>query len=315
MPMASLMSPRRLHCSGEEIKDALLRFAGLLAAVALAWLPVLGMTEESASTADSAPPPLTPYQRRAIREIESSMMPIAGNCFEMGTMSREVERIFGVLRMRAKPVPRGNVCLKNYRIGAVEITQGQWLALMGDNPSFYRHCGARCPVERVSWDDVQIFIELLNRLSGAHYRLPTDAEWEFAARGKKSTDFSTGKCITSLQANFDGTQDFIECDTRDPDDPARTRGMPLPVASFEPNAYGLYDMHGNVAEWMLDCWQAPIKERWPGNLPLDLPECTDRVVRGGGWSSAQISVRSSARDRGDAASRFSSVGFRLVREK
>lgn len=287
--------------------SALMALAGL--AVAEEPLPD-GVVQSSVSPAAS----LTPAQLAAIAEIEKSLVPIKGECFDMGKTSRRVIQHIDTLKMRKKAEPRGRVCVKDFLIAATEATQSQWSALMSGNPSYFRRCGATCPVENVSWDDVQVFLRALNAASGGRYRLPTEAEWEFAARGRRSTDFSNGECISSVEANFDGRFDLIECDPRAPEDPSRTRGKPLPVASFAPNRYGLHDVHGNVAEWTQDCWNMSVKEGIPGNDAVISGDCSLRGLRGGGWSNPQLAVRSAARSQAAAAARLPSVGFRLVRD-
>ena len=298
---------------------ALLRFARFCGSLAILMMASLAFAEEPlpaavAQSTIAVATPLTPRQLAAIVEIEQSLVKISGDCFDMGKVSRRVARHFETLKTRKKDEARGRVCLKDFLVGATEVTQGQWSALMSRNPSYFKRCGANCPVERVSWDDVQVFLEALNVAGGGRYRLPTEAEWEFAARGRRATDFSNGDCISAVQANFDGRHDLLECDDRDPSDAARMRNKPLPVASFEPNRFGLYDVHGNVAEWMQDCWSIAVKEGIPGNEAVISGDCSLRALRGGGWSNPQLSVRSAARSQAAAWNRSSSVGFRLVRD-
>ncbi len=282
-----------------------------MASVAYAEEPLPEAVAQSTIVAATS---LTPRQSAAVAEIEKSLVKISGDCFEMGKVSRRVAKHFETLKTRKKDEARGRVCLKDFHVGATEVTQGQWSALMSRNPSYFKRCGANCPVERVSWDDVQVFLGALNQAGGGGYRLPTEAEWEFAARGRRSTDFSSGDCISSVQANFDGRHDLLECDERDPADPARMRSKPLPVGSFEPNRFGLFDVHGNVAEWIQDCWATSVKEGIPGNEAVISGDCSLRGLRGGGWSNPQLSVRSAARSQAAAWNRSSSVGFRLVRD-
>jgi len=141
-----------------------------------------------------------------------------------------------------KPVHR--VYISSFQMGKYEVTQSQWESVMGSNPSSFK--GANRPVEQVSWDDVQKFIRKLNSQTGDHFRLPTEAEWEYAVRAGTTTPFSTGRCISTSEANYDGHYLYSGCPK------GESRGKTLPVGSFSPNEFGLYDMHGNVREWVQD---------------------------------------------------------------
>ena len=131
-------------------------------------------------------------------------------------------------------------------VGRYEVTQGQWRALMGNNPSGFHACGDNCPVENVSWNDAQKFVKELGAMTGQRYRLLTEAEWEYAARAGTGTPFSTGETISRDQANFNGNST----------DNGRAKNLyrvkTTPVGSFAANAFGLHDMHGNVWEWVQD---------------------------------------------------------------
>ncbi len=184
---------------------------------------------------------------------------------------------------------------QGFWMGKYEVTQGEWEAVMGENPSDFADCGARCPVERVSWHDVQEFIGRLNVQesgSGYAYRLPTEAEWEYAARAG-----TTGARYGELDAIawWDGN----------------SRGRVHPVGEKRANAWGLHDMLGNVWEWTAD---------WYGEYPLG--QVTDptgpstgsyRAVRGGSWSYGAWIVRSALRGYDSPGGRYNTLGFRLVR--
>ena len=123
-----------------------------------------------------------------------------------------------------------------------EVTQGQWKTVMGENPSNFYDCGNDCPVENVSWEDAQIFINVLNQTGTGTYRLPTEAEWEYACRAGTTTRYYTGDLETDLdRAGWYHTN---------------TGSKPHSVGGKEPNAFGLYDMHGNVLEWCEDDWHS-----------------------------------------------------------
>ena len=184
---------------------------------------------------------------------------------------------------------------EGFWMGKYEVTQGEWEAVMGSNPSHFDDCGPRCPVESVSWEDAQEFIQKLNEResgSGYQYRLPSEAEWEYAARAG-----TTG-------ARY-GELDEIGWNL------ANSGAETHPVGMKRANAWGLHDVLGNVWEWTAD---------WYGTYPTG--SVTDpggpstgshRVNRGGGWSSSASGVRSAARNYSSPGRRYHSVGFRLVR--
>ena len=186
------------------------------------------------------------------------------------------------------------------------VTQGQWKSVMGSNPSHFTECGGDCPVEQVSWNEVQDFIGKLNRQEGTDkYRLPTEAEWEYAARAGTTTPFNTGNCLSTEQANYNGNYPLTGCPK------GQYREKTVRVGSFAPNAWGLYDMHGNVWQWCQD---------WHGDYPSG--SVTDptgpssgsyRVFRGGSWYNIVDFCRSANRDGSTQDSRGNGIGFRLAR--
>ncbi len=194
---------------------------------------------------------------------------------------------------------------KGFYMQATEVTQKQWKAVMGDNPSQFKECGEDCPVEMVSWNEIQVFLEKLNNLEKSNrYRLPTEAEWEYAARAGTTTPFSFGDCLKTDQASYNGTIPTTGCPK------GKSNKSTRPVASFPPNAWGLYDMHGNVWEWCQD-WYG----KYPPNSVVDPTgpkEGTDRINRGGGWSSRAGSCRSASRYYNYPDYWENGVGFRLV---
>lgn len=188
---------------------------------------------------------------------------------------------------------------KPFDLGIYPVTQSLWQAVMRNNRSRFK--GPDLPVENVSWNDAQEFIKELNRMAGENaYRLPTEAEWEYACRAGTTTPFWTGENITTDQANFNGEGLANGVD----------RHKTTPVAMFKPNPWGLYDMHGNVLEWVQDRY---------GDYPAG--SVTDplsgggsyRVCRGGSWLYEPGSVRAAYRDRGSPGDGGSYLGFRLLR--
>jgi formylglycine-generating enzyme required for sulfatase activity len=170
---------------------------------------------------------------------------------------------------------------KNYEIGKYEVTQAQWRSVMDGNPSKFGKCGDNCPVEKVSWDDVQSYIQILNAKTGRQYRLPTEEEWEFA-------------CYGGIQSTYCGGNDVDKVAWTEDKGNEQTHQ----VGQKQANGYGLYDMSGNVMEWTNDCWE--------GN-------CSLRVFRGGSWLNSPRDARVSYRIMFITSIRNSSGGFRLAR--
>ena len=193
---------------------------------------------------------------------------------------------------------------RSFYLGTTEVTQGQWLQVMEENPSFLE--GDELPVETVTWEQA---VEFCRRLSGIEqhtYRLPTEAEWEYACRAGTATPFSTGDTISAADANYDARKTYGNGVA------GAFREASTPVASFPPNAWGLHDMHGNVWEWCSDWFgEYPASEITD---PKGAEEGTTRVVRGGCWINDPAICRSA--NRGDTVpiSWNFHFGFRVVRE-
>jgi formylglycine-generating enzyme required for sulfatase activity/tRNA A-37 threonylcarbamoyl transferase component Bud32 len=192
---------------------------------------------------------------------------------------------------------------KGFWMAQTECTQGQWEALMGSNPSRFK--GATRPVEQVSWDDTRAFIAKLNQNTtlpaGWKFALPSEAQWECACRAGTPTAFAFGASLTSQQANFNGTYPYG----------TSTKGPNLqgtaPVGSYQPNGWGLYDMHGNVWEWCGD-WYA--EEQFGGVDPTGAASGANRVERGGSWFSSAADCRAALRGSDGPSNRIDDLGFR-----
>ncbi len=200
---------------------------------------------------------------------------------------------------------------KPFYIGQFEVTQQDWRAVMGTSPSTFKDCGARCPVESVTFEEVQQFIEKLNgrRPAGGpslRYRLPTEAEWEYACRAGTTGPFSTGENITTAQANYNGKFPYNAAAASD------YKQKPTPVGSFPLNPWGLADMHGNVWEWTAD-WYATYRDSSVDGIdPHGPPSGDKRVIRGGSWYFDANSARCGLRYTHAPKDKGFSLGFRLA---
>lgn len=187
---------------------------------------------------------------------------------------------------------------KAFYMGKYEVTQEQWVAVMGKNPSRFEN--PKNPVESVSWPDVQEFIDRLNaREGGKHYRLPTEAEWEYAVRAGTTTKYFFGD-DKELLAQYGWY--------------AKNSGNRThPVGQLKPNPWGLYDVYGNVWEWLQDLYDENYYQYSPDIDPPGPSEGINRAVRGGGWNVIARFCRSANRDWYAPDNRLGRLGFRLVR--
>jgi eukaryotic-like serine/threonine-protein kinase len=193
---------------------------------------------------------------------------------------------------------------KGFWMGKYEVTQAQWKAVMGSNPSVFK--GDNLPVENLSWNDCQEFIKKLNARGEGRFRLPTEAEWEYACRAGTTTPFYFGSTISTDQVNYDGIQGVYGAGRK-----GVFRRQTTDVGSFEANAWGLYDMHGNVWEWCQDRYG--VYSSGTVTDPMGATSDRRRVLRGGGWNSAPVGCRSANRGRHPPATRSDDYGLRVVR--
>ncbi len=196
------------------------------------------------------------------------------------------------------------ILTRGFYMQTTPVTQGQWKAVMGNNPSHFKDCGDDCPVENVSWNDAQEFIKELSRMTGKEHRLPTEAQWEYACRAGTDTAYNWGDDADCSKANY-GNGWSSECKGTNP-------GKTMPVGSFPPNAWGLYDMHGNVWEWCQD-WYGDYPD---GTIkdPVGPENGRSRVRRGGSWGNGAGGLRSAYRSIYSPGGRSINLGFRLLRE-
>ncbi|MDP1992778.1 MAG: SUMF1/EgtB/PvdO family nonheme iron enzyme [Syntrophales bacterium] len=234
----------------------------------------------------------TPSERKEavtdpIKAIEFVL--IKGGCFQMGDLFGDGQ---------ADEKPDHAVCVGDYYLGKYEVTQGQWQSVMGNNPSFFKDCGEKCPVEQVSWNDIQEFIKKLNSRTKKNYRLPTEAEWEFAARNRGMKEKYAG---TSSDGEV-GKYAWYS---------ANSNGRTHPTGEKQPNRLGLYDMTGNVWEWCQDWYGEKYYSQSPGKNPPGPQSGMRRVLRGGAWLFEPAGIRAATRYGLTPASRSDLYGFRL----
>ena len=209
-----------------------------------------------------------------------------------------------------KPQHRVHIT-KPFYLGKYPVTQEEWENLMGNNPSYFKNAGKRAPVEQVTWNDCQDFIKKLNQKEGKTYRLPREAEWEYAARGSTgkvgelSRTTPSGNSIYTFGDDVSNLEDYAWYDENSND-------TTHPVGEKKPNSWGLYDMMGNVWEWCEDWYDAEYYKNSPVDDPKGSEEGGNRSLRGGSWISGGGDSRLSNRGSFNPAYRIITGGFRLV---
>jgi formylglycine-generating enzyme required for sulfatase activity len=224
------------------------------------------------------------------------LIPLSAGTFAMGSNSDDP----------AEKPPHRVAIGQPFAIGKYEVTVEQWnacadagactrIAIDGNPPN-------NAPMRNVSWDDAQVYVKWLSKVGGKAYRLPTEAEWEYAARGGTSTVYWWGDQMKKGNA-----------DCKDCGDPWSTDG-PVAVGSFAANPYGLFDMNGSVWEWVADCWHSSYKSAPADGRVWDDPACSVRVIRGGSWREGAPYMQSATRFKYSASVRQSQNGFRVARD-
>ena len=251
-----------------------------------------------------------------LKQIENK-----ANCSNVDVFSSKC-KIINTVKMQFVQIPRGEFMMgcspedsecyddekprhkvkitQAFFLGTTEVTQGQWRSVMGNNPSYFGNCGDNCPVENVSWNDAQDFIKKLCQKEGLNpckYRLPTEAEWEYSARAGSSTTYYWGNRMDGSYAWYDGN----------------SGGKTHEVGTRKPNAWGLYDMTGNVWEWVQDWYDSGYYGKGDALDPRGASSGSDRVERGGSWGSGAGSCRTSYRFVNAPDVRNFFLGFRLAR--
>ena len=241
-------------------------------------------TSVGPATADDWP--ITPPD--PLKPIE--MVLVKGGCYSMGDTS-------GAGAGDEKPVHE--VCVKDFYLGKYPVTQMQWTGTMGTNPSREPSCGMTCPVENVSWDEVQKFIGKLNQRTGKAYRLPTEAEWEFAARSGGKKEEWAGTSSEKDLAEYAWYYNNAAFQTH-------------PVGQKKPNGLGLFDMTGNVWEWMADWYDEAYYVKSPRNDPQGAAAGRKRSLRGGYWGDLPSFVRATRRIGLVPSAQGGGYGFRVA---
>ena len=247
--------------------------------------------------------PTTRNLPQPIQQLINDLVAVQGGTFTMGSPNTEADR--------SGDEYQHQVTLSSFYIGKYPVTQAQWQAIMGSNPSKFK--GDNLPVESVSWDDIQVFLTKLNTLysppsggqGGGFFRLPTEAEWEYAARGGHKSSFNKGG-----QGGFKyaGSNNIDEVAWYDKNSGNKTH----PVGQKKPNELGIYDMSGNVWEWCQDWYDGNYYKNSPANNPTGQISGSFRVLRGGGWIFNAQYCRSAARIFITISSLIYGSGFRLV---
>ncbi|WP_375496380.1 formylglycine-generating enzyme family protein [uncultured Nostoc sp.] len=234
-------------------------------------------------------------------DVTLDMVAIKSGSFIMGSPAGEKGRT-------SSESPQHSVTLAGFFMGKYEVTQAQYQAIMGNNPASFK--GETRPVEQVSWNDAVEFCQKLSQMTGRNYRLPSEAEWEYACRAGTTTPFYFGETITADLVNYDATSTYASAPK------GEYRQQTTPVGSFPPNAFGLYDMHGNVWEWCQDTWHDSYQGA-PNNGSAWVDNGNDnqtRLLRGGSWINNPEDCRSAYRNNNDLSRgrHIDDIGFRIV---
>jgi formylglycine-generating enzyme required for sulfatase activity len=218
------------------------------------------------------------------------MVDLPGDTFVMGSNDDPTEQ------------PAFRVAVPPFALGRRPVTVGEWKRCVAAKACAYEPNGEDdMPVYNLSWNDAQQYVAWLSSITGSRYRLPTEAEWEYAARGGKTTRYWWGNQLVAGKANCKGCGE-----ASDPQ-------QPMKAGSFAPNPFGLYDMTGGVTQWTSDCWHKNYRGAPNDGSAWDAPNCRERVLRGGSWRNGPDYSRASSRDRYDAGVRYLTHGLRVAR--
>ncbi len=217
------------------------------------------------------------------------MVFVKGNCFEMGDTFNEGQQ---------NEMPPHEVCIDDFYMAESEVTQLLWAKIMNDNPSGFKDC-SQCPVENISWHQTQIFIGKLNNITKKTFRLPSEAEWEYAARSGGKQERWSGINEQTALPHFSWYG-------------ANSARQTHPVMQKKPNALGLYDMTGNVWEWIQDWHNDDYYQKSPKTNPAGPSQGVSKGLRGGSWFFTPMGIRTTVRAASGPDHRFFDIGFRLA---
>jgi eukaryotic-like serine/threonine-protein kinase len=236
------------------------------------------------------------------KDVGLKMVKIPAGKFLMGSPATEKDR-------QNDESPQHQVSVSEFYLGQTLVTQAQWLAIMGNNPA-YAQGNDKLPVEKVSWLDAMNFCRKLSQKTGKTYRLPSEAEWEYACRAGSTTPFAFGETITPAVVNYDGESSDGKAAK------GKYKHKTTPVGSFPLNLFGLSDLHGNLWEWCLDEWVDSYKGALnDGSARGDIHSRDGkkrRLLRGGTWGYDASYCRSANRENIAASYRNGLIGFRVV---
>ena len=271
------------------------------------------MTPQQVATAQERAAAWRPGANRAagtrFRDCDEcpELVVVPAGSFKMGSPESEAERSDS-----EGPVHRVRI-ERPFAVGVYEVTFAEWDACVsgggcgGYRPSDRGWGRGNRPVINVSWEDAREYVDWLSKKTGEEYRLLSESEWEYVARGGTKTPFHTGETISTGQANYNGN--FTYGSGRK----GRYRGRTVAVGSFDANGYGLHDVHGNVWEWVEDCWNGSYRRAPADGSAWEFGDCSRRVLRGGSWSLKPGLLRSAYRGWLGTGLRLINAGFRVAR--
>lgn len=244
------------------------------------------------------------FVERLTTDITLEMVDIPGGSFLMGSPPGEANQY-------DNETPQHSVTIKPFYLGKYAITQEQYEAIMGENPSYF--IGEKNPAENITWTQAVEFCQRLSQRTGKNYHLPSESQWEYACRAGTMTPFYLGETVTPEFVNYDGNHPYKNAPR------GVYRQHPLEVGKFPPNGFGLYDMHGNIWEWCQDTWHSSYRnERLSIYAPTDgsawegMGHDRIRVLRGGSWNDLGSYCRSAHRSGGLIDYQVNYRGFRVA---
>ncbi|MFA5072526.1 MAG: SUMF1/EgtB/PvdO family nonheme iron enzyme [Nitrospirota bacterium] len=274
-------------CELDELIESTRRVANKLLMEKATVIPVSSILTQPAVPLSKAHPSSPSGQLFQDPVTGMEFLLVEGGCFLMGDEEGDREE---------KPVHE--VCVDSFYLGKYEVTQEQWKAIMGKNPS-KNDTSDQLPVEDMSWNNANEFIQAFNKKTGRYFRLPTEAEWEYAARSGGKKEKWAGTNDESELGNYAWNK-------------ANAGRNSHEIGRKKPNNLGLHDMSGNVAEWVADCYDSRYYKESPRNNPQGPNRCKDRVYRGGSYKESAKNMRTAKREEKSQRRADSTIGFRIA---